>query len=174
MEHCSRGSLHRFLEDRQKNPIPEKTLFIMFASICKAVRELHRMNPPLTHRDLKIENILIGEDKHLKLCDFGSCTSRAQVYNTAEEMAEEEERIQKYSTPSYRAPEMVDLFQKKILDNKTDIWALGCIFYIMLFFKHPFPEGSKIQIVAANYTIPKKHSYSDVIIDTLKAMLHRE
>ena len=45
----------------------------------------------------------------VRLCDFGSCTSRRQAYLTREEMTTEEERIQKYSTAMYRAPEMVDL-----------------------------------------------------------------
>eukprot|EP00475_Leptophrys_vorax_P022380 TRINITY_DN3045_c0_g1_i1.p1 TRINITY_DN3045_c0_g1~~TRINITY_DN3045_c0_g1_i1.p1 ORF type:complete len:623 (-),score=184.43 TRINITY_DN3045_c0_g1_i1:3196-4785(-) len=174
MENCSAGSLFKFIKEREENPIPQKTLLIMFASICKAVRELHKMNPPVTHRDLKIENILIGEDRQLKLCDFGSCITRAQAYTTQEEIADEEERIQKYSTPSYRAPEMCDLWSKTILDVKTDIWALGCIFFILLFFRHPFPEGARTQIVAANYVIPKKHPYSERLVEMLKAMLKKD
>lgn len=41
--------------------------------------------------------------------DFGSATSRAQVYNTTAEMAEEEESIRRNTTPAYRAPEVRQL-----------------------------------------------------------------
>lgn len=41
--------------------------------------------------------------------DFGSATSRAQVYNTTVEMAEEEENIRRNTTPAYRAPEVRQL-----------------------------------------------------------------
>jgi len=40
------------------------------------------------------------------LCDFGSATSRARVYSTADEIAAEEEVIRKHTTPAYRAPEV--------------------------------------------------------------------
>lgn len=40
------------------------------------------------------------------LCDFGSATTRAQVYSTSEEIAAEEDVIRKHTTPAYRAPEV--------------------------------------------------------------------
>lgn len=33
-------------------------------------------NPPITHRDLKVENLLISESGHIKLCDFGSAMTK--------------------------------------------------------------------------------------------------
>ncbi len=101
----------------------EKQALEMLLEMAKGVLKLHCLDPPVAHRDLKMENVLVGEDGKLKICDFGSCTSRAKVYATQEEIAAEEERIAKYSTPSYRAPEMVDLYQKVKVDEKVDIWV---------------------------------------------------
>lgn len=69
---------------------------ILFYQVCLAVQHLHQQNPPIIHRDLKVdirnfgngflrlcnipdsfqlENFLLGEDSKLKLCDFGSATT---------------------------------------------------------------------------------------------------
>ena len=40
----------------------------------RGIKVLHSMKPPITHRDLKIENILLNQ-KRFKLCDFGSCST---------------------------------------------------------------------------------------------------
>ena len=84
-----------------------------------------------------------------------ACSSRsAQAYVSAGERAAEEERISKYSTSIYRAPEMVDLFQRRTISEKVDIWALGCILYSMAFNVHPFQEGGNLAIVNCTCSAP--------------------
>lgn len=60
----------------------------------------------LPRRDLKAENVLMVSEGCWVLCDFGSATTRAQVYTTVEEIAAEEDVIRKHTTPAYRAPEV--------------------------------------------------------------------
>jgi hypothetical protein len=66
--------------------------------------------PPTTPcsfgRDLKAENVLMLPDGTWVVCDFGSATSRAQLYETPAEIAAEEEVISKHTTPAYRPPEV--------------------------------------------------------------------
>lgn len=70
---------------------------------------------------MQVENVLIDGDTCL-LCDFGSATSR--VLNPAEKgVAVVEEEIKKYTTLSYRAPEMVDMYCGKPITTKADIWV---------------------------------------------------
>src|SRR3989338_2184953 len=52
----------------------EKFILTSFLEVCEAVHVLHSMEPPIVHRDIKVENVLI-HDGHMKLADFGSCTS---------------------------------------------------------------------------------------------------
>lgn len=82
--------------------------------MCEAVARLHHSRTPVCHRDLKLENILIdqrsGSEKPVYvLCDFGSATTKvlSRETHTIEQM---EDEIKRYTTLSYRAPEMVDLF----------------------------------------------------------------
>jgi serine/threonine protein kinase len=81
--------------------------------------------PPRERSDLKVENVLqLGEGRWV-ICDFGSATSRAQVYTTPEEIAAAEESIRRTTTPAYRAPEMWDLQLRQRIDAKADIWVRG-------------------------------------------------
>jgi serine/threonine protein kinase len=70
------------------------------------------------------------KDKHLfkqegsvRLCDFGSCSIGTTYLRTSDERSAAEEIIQKETTPMYRAPEMVDLYLRQQLTEKTDIWV---------------------------------------------------
>lgn len=72
---------------------PPVVLRIFYQAV-KAVAHMHSQTPPIVHRDIKIENYLLGDDKQLKLCDFGSATSdifsptldwNAQQRNTLED-----------------------------------------------------------------------------------------
>jgi serine/threonine protein kinase len=69
---------------------------------------------------------------------------------------------------------MVDLYQKIRVDEKVDIWALGCILYYMAFFKHPFDQGTNLQILSGKFKIPPGHGFSDNFIKLIKRLLHLE
>jgi AP2-associated kinase len=55
---------------------------------------------------LKAENLLLSSDGQWKLCDFGSVSTNHKIFERAEEMGIEEDNIRKYTTPTYRAPEV--------------------------------------------------------------------
>lgn len=65
----------------------------------------------------------------------------------AQERSDEEERITKYTTQMYRAPEMVDLYMRRSLDEKVDIWALGCIFFTVAHLLHPYQDAGNLGIL---------------------------
>ena len=67
-------------------------------------------------------------------------------------------QIQRNTTPMYRAPEMVDLYSNKPVNEKADIWALGCLLYKLCFKVHPFEDSAKLRILNANYKIPPTDS----------------
>ena len=63
-------------------------------------------------------------------------------------------QIQRNTTPMYRAPEMIDLYSNKPVNEKADIWALGCLLYKLCFKVHPFEDSAKLRILNAKYKIP--------------------
>lgn len=70
----------------------------------------------------QVENILLADSGHYVLCDFGSATGK--VLNPSTQGASMvEEEIKKYTTLSYRAPEMVDMYSGQAITTKADIWV---------------------------------------------------
>lgn len=64
----------------------------------------------------------MSETGQYVLCDFGSATGKV-LSATTHGAAMVQEEIQKYTTLSYRAPEMVDLYSGKPITTKADIWV---------------------------------------------------
>lgn len=150
----------------------EKQLLLMFRDICNAVYAMHCLSPPMAHRDLKAENLLLGSDGQWKLCDFGSISFNHQRFEKAAEMGVEEDIIRKHTTPAYRAPEMWDLYRRELINEKVDIWALGCLLYRMAYLKSAFDGDSKLQILNGNYRIPDVPKYSSSITGLIQDMLN--
>lgn len=72
---------------------------------------------------MQVENILVGENGQYVLCDFGSATGKVLSTGT-HNAASIIEEIEKYTTLSYRAPEMVDVYSGRAITTKADIWVI--------------------------------------------------
>ncbi|KAG9486304.1 hypothetical protein GDO78_006615 [Eleutherodactylus coqui] len=75
------------------------------------------------------------------------------------------------TTPVYRTPEIIDLYSNFPIGEKQDIWALGCILYLLCFKQHPFEDGAKLRIVNGKYSIPEDDAKYLVFHDLIKSML---
>ncbi|NXH65354.1 GAK kinase, partial [Rhabdornis inornatus] len=170
-----KGQLVEFLKKvESKGPISCDTVLKIFYQTCRAVQHMHKQKPPIIHRDLKVENLLISNQGTIKLCDFGSATTIAYYpdYNwSAQKRALVEEEITRNTTPMYRTPEMIDLYSNFPIGEKQDIWALGCILYLLCFRQHPFEDGAKLRIVNGKYIIPQNDTRYSVFHDLIRSTL---
>nr|XP_055024296.1 AP2-associated protein kinase 1 isoform X8 [Misgurnus anguillicaudatus] len=172
MDFCRGGQVVNLMNQRLQTGFTEPEVLQIFCDTCEAVARLHQCKPPIIHRDLKVENILLHDRGHYVLCDFGSATNRSQNPLT-EGVAAVEEDIKKYTTLSYRAPEMVNLYGGKVITTKADIWALGCLLYKLCFFTLPFGE-SQVAICDGSFTIPDNSRYSHDMHCLIRYMLEPE
>ncbi|XP_028569083.2 cyclin-G-associated kinase isoform X1 [Podarcis muralis] len=170
-----RGQVVEFLRKAEsKGPLSCDTVLKIFYQTCRAVQHMHKQKPPIIHRDLKIENMLMSNQGTIKLCDFGSATTIAHYpdYNwSAQKRAAVEEEITRNTTPMYRTPEIIDLYSNFPIDEKQDIWALGCILYLLCFRQHPFEDGAKLRIVNGKYSIPQNDTRYTVFHDLIRSSL---
>ncbi|XP_024861911.1 AP2-associated protein kinase 1-like isoform X7 [Kryptolebias marmoratus] len=169
MDYCRGGQVVNLMNQRLQTGFSEAEVLQIFCDTCEAVARLHQCNTPIIHRDLKVENILLHDQGHYVLCDFGSATNHFQNPQT-EGVAVVEEEIKKYTTLSYRAPEMVNLYGGKVITTKADIWALGCLLYKLCYFTLPFGE-SQVAICDGSFTIPDNSRYSQEIHCLIRYML---
>ncbi|XP_036291502.1 AP2-associated protein kinase 1 isoform X29 [Pipistrellus kuhlii] len=169
MDFCRGGQVVNLMNQRLQTGFTENEVLQIFCDTCEAVARLHQCKTPIIHRDLKVENILLHDRGHYVLCDFGSATNKFQNPQ-AEGVNAVEDEIKKYTTLSYRAPEMVNLYSGKIITTKADIWALGCLLYKLCYFTLPFGE-SQVAICDGNFTIPDNSRYSQDMHCLIRYML---
>ncbi len=118
------GNLARLIQ--KKGKLQEKEAIKLITELIHAMEFLH--GEKILYRDLKPENILIDGDGHLYLTDFG----------LAKQLEDEEEEAHSFlGTPLYLAPERF-MNNGSGIDYKSDIYAVGIIFYEMLHGYHPF------------------------------------
>ncbi|XP_026198516.1 AP2-associated protein kinase 1-like isoform X6 [Anabas testudineus] len=169
MDYCRGGQVVNLMNQRLQTGFSEAEVLQIFCDTCEAVARLHQCKTPIIHRDLKVENILLHDRGHYVLCDFGSATNHFQNPQT-EGVPIVEEEIKKYTTLSYRAPEMVNLYGGKVITTKADIWALGCLLYKLCYFTLPFGE-SQVAICDGSFTIPDNSRYSQDMHCLIRYML---
>ncbi|VDM11208.1 unnamed protein product, partial [Wuchereria bancrofti] len=141
----------------QKGPLSIGQVLKIFYAACSAIKQMHARKPSITHRDMKIENLLIDACGYVKLCDFGSATTEVVTPDetwSALQRAKLEEELARHTTPMYRAPESLDMYSNFPVGPAQDIWALGCVLYYLCYRKHPFEDSAKLRIINAKYSLP--------------------
>lgn len=126
LELCRRRSMMELHKRRMTLSEPETRFYMK--QILNGVHYLH--NNKIIHRDLKLGNLFLNDDLHVKIGDFG-LAARIEF--------EGETKKTLCGTPNYIAPEILN---KKGHSFEVDIWSIGCIMYTLLVGKPPFETSS--------------------------------
>ncbi|CAH6720853.1 actin-regulating kinase Prk1p [[Candida] jaroonii] len=153
MEYCSNNGLIDFMNTRLTNKLTEPEILVIMKDITLAVAMCHHLQPPLLHRDIKIENVLLDDKRTYKLCDFGSAVGYSPVPKNSQEFNELFEDIMQHTTPQYRSPEMIELSRGFPIDDKADIWALGCFLYKLCYYTTPFENQRQTSLQDLEHSI---------------------
>jgi len=131
------------------------------AEILDAIEHMH--NRGVIHRDLKPENVLLDDQMHIKITDFGTAKllpdprkpKEATPYDPASQDEESTRARSFVGTAEYVSPE---LLTDKNACKASDLWAFGCIIYQLLTGRPPFKAGNEYQtfqkIVGLDYQFP--------------------
>ncbi|XP_068435806.1 serine/threonine-protein kinase 16 isoform X2 [Clinocottus analis] len=165
LPYIRKGSLWSVLEKLRDmgSSMPEKQILQILRGICSGLKAIHEKG--YAHRDLKPTNVLLDEDDRPLLMDLGSMNrARIEVRGTREAMTIQDWAAQR-CTISYRAPELFNVASHCIIDERTDIWSLGCVLYCMMMLEGPydmiFQKGDSVALAVQNpVTIPQSCSYS--------------
>lgn len=130
MEFIKGRPLDDLIAERQ--PLSVDQIVTIMSQICDGLGYAHRNG--VIHRDIKPANIVLTDDGTAKITDFGiakiSSTSATQTGTIM-------------GTPSYMSPEQIT---GKVVDNRSDIFSLGAVFYELLTYEKAFP-GDNITTV---------------------------
>lgn len=181
MEYCAQGGLIDFMNARLAQRLNESEVLSIMAQVSEAVAYMHSLSPPIVHRDIKIENVLVSRDGVYKLCDFGSSTTPLSPPKNVEQFQILQDDIMKNTTPQYRSPEMLDLYRRQAIDEKSDIWALGVFMYKLCYYTTPFEQntingngnggGGDYAIMNCIYSFPSHPVYSPRVKNIISKLL---
>lgn len=128
LNYVSGGDLEEKINNSPNGYLTESEAHFYFSELIQAIAFLHSKN--ITHRDLKLENLLIDGDGNLRLADFGlSIMSETDLSTHC-------------GTPYYVAPEV--FFNARYDGPPADVWSCGIVLYIMLCGHFPF-EGKNFE-----------------------------
>ena len=139
MEYCDGGDLNDFIIKHEQTHIllKEKIIWDIFLKILIGLSHLHKLK--ILHRDLKPLNIFLiknknSDDINIKIGDFG----------VAKILDENNFTNTLIGTPYYMSPE---LCEELPYNEKSDVWALGCILYELCTYKHPFNAKCQASLI---------------------------
>lgn len=122
IEFVSGGDLMYHMQRQRR--LPEEHARFYSAEICLALSFLHEKG--IIYRDLKLDNVLLDAEGHIKLTDYGMCKEGLRPGDTTGTFC---------GTPNYIAPEIL---RGEDYDFSVDWWALGVLMFEMLAGRSPF------------------------------------
>ena len=167
MEYCAGGDLQSMITSTRASSsyIAEDQIWLTLTELSMALSECHDAKEKILHRDIKPANIFIDSEGHVKLGDFGLARNLTTDFART-----------RVGTPYYMSPELVS---GRGYNDKSDIWALGCVIYEMANLRPAFRTACsseeelyrKIR-TATVQRIPSR--YSDSLWKLVQAMLDKD
>lgn len=161
LELCPHQTIKHLL--RKKKLFTEVETASIIREIVSGLIYLH--DNRIIHRDLKLENFLIGKDGHVKIADFGLSTKLDY---------DDQRRFTVCGTPNYLSPEIL-CSSSKGHSYEVDIWAVGVCAFALLTGKPPF-ETKKLKLTyehirSCSYKFPTELKLSFVAKDFVQSIL---
>ncbi|XP_073280883.1 serine/threonine/tyrosine-protein kinase HT1-like [Primulina huaijiensis] len=151
-EYLMEGSLRAYLHKLEHKSLPLQKLISMALDIARGMEFIHSQG--VIHRDLKPENVLISEDFHLKVADFGTACDDAQCDLLADDPG----------TYRWMAPEMI---KRKHYGKKVDVYSFGLILWELVVGTIPYEDMTPIQ---AAFAVVNKNLRPSIPLDCPLAM----
>ena len=163
MEYCDGGDLNDFINEKKQigKLLEEDLIWQIFIKITIGLSDIHKMK--ILHRDLKTLNIFLKKNMEIKIGDLG--VAKILLKNSFAKTV--------IGTPFYLSPEIC---QEKPYNDKSDVWALGCILYELCTFNHPFDarsQGALILKILNNKPDPIDNYYSQDLNDLIFMLLDK-
>jgi len=164
MEYCESGDLNDFIENQKKTKhlLQENIVWKFFIKITLGLADIHKSK--ILHRDLKSLNIFLKEGNDVRVGDLGVAKVLNQTFFAKTFIG----------TPYYLSPEICE---DKPYNDKSDVWALGCILYELCTYKHPFTaksQGGLILKILNDNPEPINDYYSKDLKDVLHKIFDKD
>ena len=164
MEFCECGDLNEFIEMQKKSKhlLKEDIIWKFFIKITLGLADIHKLK--ILHRDLKSLNIFLKQENDVRVGDLGVAKVLNNTFFAKTFIG----------TPYYLSPEICE---NKPYNDKSDVWALGCILYELCTYKHPFiarSQGGLILKILNSYPDPIYHGYSEELKNLINIIFDKD
>ncbi|XP_056146646.1 calcium/calmodulin-dependent protein kinase kinase 2 [Lampris incognitus] len=147
-------------------PFNEDQARFYFQDLLRGIEFLHYQK--IIHRDVKPSNLLVGEDGHIKIADFGV----SNQFEGADALL-----TSTVGTPAFLAPETLSETRKNFSGKALDVWAMGVTLYCFVFGVCPFMDERILslhqKIKTQPVELPENADISDDLKDLLLKMLDK-
>jgi serine/threonine protein kinase len=158
MEYVPGGSLDTFWRSFGPKFVPIPDAVDIARQVCAGLAVAHSEKPPIIHRDIKPQNILVGYDAgglHARIADFGLAKKANPLTLLASARG----------TPAFKPPEALS----NLDSPASDVWGIGASLYLLLTDRLPFPGEGPL-----DYASPKRFKGSLVPAVDLNAQIDAE
>ncbi|VIO96709.1 Protein kinase domain containing protein [Brugia malayi] len=157
MQYAEGGTMDKMISEQKGVKFIENIVLNYFTQVAIGLEYMH--SKQILHRDLKTQNILLNKKRTIvKLSDFG----------ISKELSTRSLASTIIGTPNYLSPEICE---GRAYNQKSDLWALGCVLYELAELKRAF-DGENLPSIVMKITKGKHNPISEHWSDGLKKLVN--